>query len=177
MICGNTGAEDAAQGIFFVGRSNSGGTRGHWLGWLQRSEPGEFVSGGRHLDTQPVKNGECGFFRAGMNSSIAPAAEEVESGAGGRSPMAVPRSRRSHISRSVATDSRAWSRPNMPLWRSLIVKESDSRSGRSRVIQYEVVCISFSGSSSLPSPIFSWLKNFIFLKPTTWERTRTSPWE
>src|SRR6266699_2623450 len=70
--------------------------------------------------------------------------------------MAVPRSRRSHMSRSVATD---------------------SRSGRSSVIQYDVVCISFSGSSSLPSPIFSLVKNLIFLKPTTWERTRTSPWE
>ena len=65
----------------------------------------------------------------------------------------------------------------MPLCRSLIVKGSDSRSGRSSVIQYDVVCISFSGSSSLPAPIFSLVKNLIFLKPTTCERTSTSPCE
>src|SRR5439155_17009323 len=97
--------------------------------------------------------------------------------AGGRSPIAVPRSRLSHIRSSVATDSSACNNPNMPLCRSLTEKGSDSSSGRSSVIQYDVVCISFSGSSSLPAPIFSLVKNLIFLKPTTWERTRTSPWE
>ena len=48
-------------------------------------------------------------------------------------------------------------------------------SGRSSVIQKAVVCISFSGSSSFPSPIFSLVKNLIFLKPITCERTSTSP--
>src|SRR5713226_8681352 len=65
----------------------------------------------------------------------------------------------------------------MPFCRSLMVNGSDSSRGRSSVTQYAVVCISFSGSSSLPAPTFSLVKNLIFLKPTTWERTRTSPWE
>src|SRR5882762_3265730 len=112
-----------------------------------------------------------------ISGCCATTSDESEPAAGGRSPIAVPRSRRSHISRSVATDSSACSRPNMPDCRSLTEKGSDSSSERSSVIQYEVVCISFSGSSSLPSPIFSLVKNLIFLKPTTWERTRTSPWE
>jgi len=38
----------------------------------------------------------------------------LEPGAGGRSPMAVPRSRPSHIRSKVATDFRAWSSPIMP---------------------------------------------------------------
>ena len=57
---------------------------------------------------------------------------------------------RSHISSSVAMDSSAWSRPNMPLWRSLTEKGSDSTQRRSSVSQNAVVCISFSGSSSFP---------------------------
>src|SRR5713101_5246279 len=65
----------------------------------------------------------------------------------------------------------------MPFCRSLMVNGSDSSRGRSSVTQYAVVCISFSGSSRLPAPMFSLVKNLIFLKPTTCERTRTSPWE
>ena len=38
----------------------------------------------------------------------------------------------------------------MPLWRSRTEKGNDSTSGRSSVSQNAVVCISFSGSSSLP---------------------------
>ena len=64
----------------------------------------------------------------------------------------------------------------MPLWRSESAKGRPARSERPRVIQNAVVCISFSGSSSLPSPTFSFVKNLIFLKPMTCERTRTSPW-
>ena len=56
-------------------------------------------------------------------------------GYGGFSPIAVPRSRRSHISSSVATDASACSKPNMPLCRSLMEKGSDSSSARSSVIQ------------------------------------------
>src|SRR6266446_5927112 len=196
MIRGNAGTEDAAKGVFFAGRSNGGGARGHRPGGLQRGEHGEFVGSGGHLGAQPVKDGEGGFFcaggeiagwadaggaalfarasgdefagflheqsvrsknslafmeiasskRDGVKFSIvpsrgaaccAPTTAEVdsESAEGGRSPMAVPRSRRSHMRRRGATDSRAWRRPNMPLWRSLMVKGRDSRSGRSRVIQ------------------------------------------
>ena len=43
------------------------------------------------------------------------------------------------------------------------------------MIQKAVVCISFSGNSSFPSPTFSFVKNLIFLNPTTCDRTSTSP--
>src|SRR5213594_1949848 len=64
MIRGNASAEEAAESVIFARRSNGGGSRRHWPGRLQRGEPGEFVSGGRHLGAQPVENGEGGFFRA-----------------------------------------------------------------------------------------------------------------
>ncbi len=38
------------------------------------------------------------------------------------------------------------------------------------------MCISCSGSSSLPAPTFSKVWNLSFLKPTTWVRMSTSPW-
>src|SRR6266853_6074086 len=56
-------------------------------------------------------------------------------GFGGRSPIAVPKSRPSHISNSVATDSIACSKPNIPLCRSLIEKGNVSTSDRSSVSQ------------------------------------------
>ena len=65
----------------------------------------------------------------------------------------------------------------MPLWRSLTENGKDATSGRSSVSQNAVVCISFSGNSSFPSPTFSFVKNLIFLKPITCERTSTSPWD
>src|SRR6266478_987657 len=125
------------------------------------------------------KLGSKSSFAFAPTTSSMRAAEKCSAPAasGGRSPITVPRSRPSHISSSVATDSSACSRPNMPLCRSLIVHASDSSSGRSSGIQYEVVCISFSGSPSFPAPTLSCVKNLIFLKPTTSERTKTSPWE
>src|SRR6267154_130371 len=123
-------------------------------------------------------------FGSKSSFSVLCIASSIETGAnaspstpgfGGRSPIAVPKSRPSHISNNVATDFIAYNSPNIPLCRSLIEKGSDSTNARSSVSQYEVVCISFSGNSSLPAPIFSFVKNFIFLNPTTWDRTNTSP--
>jgi len=39
MIPGDAGAEEPAERIRFVGRSNGGGARGDWLRGLQRGEP------------------------------------------------------------------------------------------------------------------------------------------
>src|ERR1700722_10090167 len=96
-------------------------------------------------------------------------------GLGGRSPTAVPRSRRSHISSRLAIASSAYSSPKIPLCRSDSAYGNSVSSGPSTVIQNAVVCISFSGNSSFPAPIFSFVKNLIFLNPTTCERTSTSP--
>src|SRR5216683_1262462 len=123
------------------------------------------------------KLGSKNSFAFASTASSIRVGEGTSAASGGRSPTAAPRSRPSHISNSVATDSSACSSPNIPLCRSLTVNGSESSSGRSSVIQYEVVCISFSGSSSFPAPTFSFVKNLIFLKPTTCERTKTSPWE
>src|SRR5260370_26338908 len=64
MISGNASAEEAAERVCFVGRSNGGGARGAWACGLPRGESREFVGGGGHLGTQPVEDGEGGFFFA-----------------------------------------------------------------------------------------------------------------
>src|SRR5229473_8384272 len=64
MISGNASAEEPAERVCLVGRSNGGGARGDWARGLQRGESREFVGGGRHLGTQPVQDGEGGFFCA-----------------------------------------------------------------------------------------------------------------
>src|SRR5260370_1377966 len=64
MIFGNARAEEPAERVCFVGRSNGGGSRGDWPCGLQRGESREFVGGGGHLGTQPVEDGEGGFFCA-----------------------------------------------------------------------------------------------------------------
>src|SRR5882762_5334407 len=64
MIPGNAGAEEPAERIRFVGRSNGGGARGDWPCGLQRGEPRKFIGSRSHLGTQPVEDGEGGFFRA-----------------------------------------------------------------------------------------------------------------
>jgi len=46
MIGGHARAEEAADSVFFAGRSNGGGARGHWPGGFQRGESGKFVGGG-----------------------------------------------------------------------------------------------------------------------------------
>src|SRR5260370_38682146 len=64
MIFGNARAEEPAERVCFVGRSNGGGSRGDWPCGLQRGESREFVGGGGHLGTQPVEAGGGGFFCA-----------------------------------------------------------------------------------------------------------------
>src|SRR5258708_31402210 len=64
MIRGNASAEEAAERVCFVGRSNGGGSRGDWARGLQSGESREFFGGGGHLGTQPVEDGEGGFFCA-----------------------------------------------------------------------------------------------------------------
>src|SRR5258708_37944196 len=64
MIFGNARAEEPAERVCFVGRSNGGGARGDWPGGLQRGESREFVGGGGHLGTQPVEDGKGGLFCA-----------------------------------------------------------------------------------------------------------------
>src|SRR5712664_4936883 len=64
MIPGHAGAEEPAERVCFVGRSNGGGSRGDRPRGLQRGESGEFVGNGGHLCTQPVENRKGGFFCA-----------------------------------------------------------------------------------------------------------------
>src|SRR6266851_4110741 len=165
-ICGDSCAEQARQRILRMRRAKQLRARRPRPSRLQCRKSRKFVSEGRHHAHNRSRMANASSIRVGEGTSAA---------SGGRSPTAAPRSRPSHISNSVATDSSACSSPNIPLCRSLTVNGSESSSGRSSVIQYEVVCISFSGSSSFPAPTFSFVKNLIFLKPTTCERTSTSP--
>src|ERR1700687_5624973 len=64
MIPGNAGAEEPAERVCFVGHSNGGGARGDWPRGLLRGEPRKFIGSCSHLSTQPVENGEGGFFCA-----------------------------------------------------------------------------------------------------------------
>src|SRR5215469_16102363 len=58
-----------------------------------------------------------------------------EAALGGRSPTVVPRSRLSHIMSSVAMDTRAYSKPKMPLCRSESVKQDRASNSCASVIQ------------------------------------------
>src|SRR5260370_10133658 len=64
MIRGNGRAEELAERVCFGGRSNGGGSRGDWPGGLQRGETEKFIGRCSHLGTQPVEDGEGGFFSA-----------------------------------------------------------------------------------------------------------------
>src|SRR5260370_28557492 len=48
MIFGNASAKEAAEGVFFGGRSNRRGPHRHGLRGLQRGESCEFIGSGRH---------------------------------------------------------------------------------------------------------------------------------
>src|ERR1700687_5946043 len=64
MIPGNAGAGEPPERVCFVGHSNGGGARGDWARGLQRGEPRKFIGSRSHLGTQPVEDGEGGFFGA-----------------------------------------------------------------------------------------------------------------
>ena len=92
------------------------------------------------------------------------------------SPIATPRSWRSHIRKSAASWPSVYESATTPSRRSSSEYGSARISSRGTVSQYAVVCISFSGMVSSPAPTFSLVWNLIFLNPTTCDVTCTSPW-
>src|SRR5258706_14453503 len=64
MIRGNASAEEPAEHVSFTRRSNRRRPRRQRPRGLQRSKSCELVSGGGHLRTQPVEDGQCSFLCA-----------------------------------------------------------------------------------------------------------------
>lgn len=62
MISSHTSADETSNGIFLIRFAQSWWARRSRSRGLERGEVREFVSGSSHLATQPVKNGQRGFF-------------------------------------------------------------------------------------------------------------------
>src|SRR5260370_4074186 len=75
MIFGNASAKEAAEGVFFGGRSNRRGPHRHGLRGLQRGESCEFIGSGRHQAHNLSRIARADSFARGARSPAGPTQE------------------------------------------------------------------------------------------------------